>query len=156
MNENIVILEQFFSVVQLIKPITVHLFDETGLLLISFDFEGYDALDDFFMDDRVIKIEYVNLTTLNIQIDTSEDDRERPFPPGPQPGPTPTPGQNISIYLNGKKQTGDEVSFYAPIDSGAEGQMLISNGKNNAPSWVPFNGFYPTIVDDKLCFTHEE
>ena len=94
MDENIVILEQFFSVVELIKPITVNLFDEKGLLLITFNFDGYKALDDFLSDDRIIKIEYPNLTTLNIQIDTSDD----PFPPEPGPiPPTPPTPQSLSI-----------------------------------------------------------
>ena len=154
MDENIVILEQFFPVVNLLKPMTVNLFDEKGLLLITFNFEGYNALDDFLSDDRIIQIEYVNLTTLNIQIDTSDDPS-----PGPGPGPTPpspTPGQNISIILNGKKQTGDEVSFYAPIVGGSQGQMLVSNGTNQAPTWAPFNGFYPTVIGDALYFTYNQ
>lgn len=55
------------------KPITINLFSEKGLLLITFVKNGYDCLDDFLMDDEVTKIEIVNMTTVNVTIDTSNN-----------------------------------------------------------------------------------
>lgn len=53
------------------KTIQIDLFSENNLLLISFALPGYDCLDNFLLDDIVSKIEIVNLTKLNITIDTS-------------------------------------------------------------------------------------
>lgn len=55
------------------KPMTINLFDETGLLLISFVMDGYPCLEDVLETDPVTKIELKSLTTLNITIDTSEN-----------------------------------------------------------------------------------
>ena len=55
------------------KPMTVNLFNEKGLLLISFNQEGWEALDDFLCDDEVTKIEIVNLFNINVTIDTEPD-----------------------------------------------------------------------------------
>ena len=52
------------------KTITINLFDEKGLLIISFNQPGYDALDDYLLEDIVTKIEIVNLFCLNVTIDT--------------------------------------------------------------------------------------
>ena len=57
-----------------------------------------------------------------------------------------------SVTLNGQDKTGERASFYAPIGSGEEGQVLISNGENEAPEWNSFNGYCPQIVDTELCF----
>lgn len=55
------------------KPVTINLFDEKGLLLISFNQEGWKSLDDFLCDDEVIKIEINNLFNINVTIDTEPD-----------------------------------------------------------------------------------
>ena len=55
------------------KTITVNLFDEKGLLIISFNQPGYQALDDFLLDDEVTGIEIVNLFCINVTIDTEPD-----------------------------------------------------------------------------------
>lgn len=55
------------------KTVTINLFDENDLLLISFGLPGYDSLDDYLLDDEVIKIEIINLYTINITIDTSKN-----------------------------------------------------------------------------------
>ena len=55
------------------KPVTINLFDEKGLLLISFNQEGWKSLDDFLCDDEVIKIEIINLFNINVTIDTEPD-----------------------------------------------------------------------------------
>ena len=64
-------LEGLLAVIAYTKPITVNLFDENDLLLITFVLAGYDCLDDFLMDDEVKKFEVVNMQTVNITIDTS-------------------------------------------------------------------------------------
>ena len=75
MEENILItLEGLLSVIDSSdKDIKVNLFNEQGLLLITFILKGYECLDDFLEDDEVTKIEIVNNTTLNITIDTSRN-----------------------------------------------------------------------------------
>lgn len=55
------------------KTVTINLFDENDLLLISFGLPGYDCLDDFLLDDEVLKIELVTLYNLNVTIDTSKN-----------------------------------------------------------------------------------
>lgn len=55
------------------KPITVNLFNENDLLLITFGLPGYDCLDDFLLDDEVTKIEIVTLYNINVTIDTSNN-----------------------------------------------------------------------------------
>ena len=55
------------------KTITINLFDEKGLLIISFNQPGYEALDDFLLDDEVTEIEIVNLFCVNVTIDTEPD-----------------------------------------------------------------------------------
>ena len=55
------------------KTITINLFDEKGLLIISFNQPGYEALDDFLLDDEVTEIEIVNLFCINVTIDTEPD-----------------------------------------------------------------------------------
>ena len=55
------------------KPVTINLFNEKGLLLISFNQEGWKSLDDFLCDDEVIKIEIINLFNINVTIDTEPD-----------------------------------------------------------------------------------
>ena len=66
-------LQEFLKVLVSQKSITVNLFNEKGLLLISFNQEGWEALDDFLCDDEVTKIEIVNLFNINITIDTEPD-----------------------------------------------------------------------------------
>lgn len=66
-------LEGLLQVIKSTKVITVNLFNEEGLLLISFGLPGYSALEDTLEDDEVLEVEIVNLVTLNIKIDTSND-----------------------------------------------------------------------------------
>ena len=57
-----------------------------------------------------------------------------------------------SVILNGADKTGDEADFYAPTASGNEGQVLISQGVDEAPTWGSFSGYAPQFIDDSLCF----
>lgn len=66
-------LEGLLKVISSEKTITVNLYDENNLLLISFGLPGYDCLDDFLLDDEVTKLEILNLYNLNITIDTSQN-----------------------------------------------------------------------------------
>ena len=67
----LITLEGLCKTISSTKNITINLFNEKGLLLITFILAGYDALDDFLMDDEVIKIEILTSTSLNVTIDTS-------------------------------------------------------------------------------------
>lgn len=64
-------LQGLLKVISSQKVITVNLYDENDLLLITFGLPGYDCLDDFLLDDEVKKLEIVNMNTINITIDTS-------------------------------------------------------------------------------------
>ena len=66
-------LEGFLKAIFTTKPITINLFNENNLLLISFELAGYQALDDFFADDEVTRIEFKTLNTINVTIDTSKN-----------------------------------------------------------------------------------
>lgn len=66
-------LKGLLSAIVSAKPMTINLFDENGLLLISFVMDGYPCLEDVLETDPVTKIEIKSLTTLNITIDTSEN-----------------------------------------------------------------------------------
>lgn len=62
-------LKGLLSVLVSNKTIKVNLFDTaTQLLIISFDLPGYEALEDDIEDDEVVKVELVNLTTINVYI----------------------------------------------------------------------------------------
>jgi hypothetical protein len=67
-------LEGLLKVIVSGKVMTINLFNENDLLLISFGLPGYDCLDDFLLDDEVKKIELVNVTNVNITIDTSNNE----------------------------------------------------------------------------------
>ena len=66
------------------KTITINLFDEKGLLIISFNQPGYEALDDFLLDDEVTDIEIVNLFCVNVTIDTEPDGNMSGRDPDPE------------------------------------------------------------------------
>ena len=64
-------LKGLLSVIVSEKPITINLFNEKNLLLITFVLPGYRYLEDVYEEDPVTRIEIKNLSTLNITIDTS-------------------------------------------------------------------------------------
>ncbi len=64
-------LKGLLSVIVSEKPITINLFNEKNLLLITFVLPGYPYLEDVYEEDPVTRIEIKNLSTLNITIDTS-------------------------------------------------------------------------------------
>ena len=64
-------LRGLLKVITSTKPITVNLFDQNDLLLITFVLAGYPCLEDILEEDEVTKIEIVNMQTLNITIDTT-------------------------------------------------------------------------------------
>ncbi len=66
-------LEGLLKVIASEKVITVNLYSENDLLLITFGLPGYDCLDDFLLDDEVLKLEITNLYNINVKIDTSND-----------------------------------------------------------------------------------
>lgn len=64
-------LEGLLQTIYTTKPMTINLYDEKNLLLISFNLAGYNALDDYLMSDTVTRIEINNTNSINITIDTS-------------------------------------------------------------------------------------
>lgn len=66
-------LEGLLKVITSVKVITVNLYDENDLLLITFGLPGFDCLDDFLLDDEVLQLEITNLYNINVKIDTSAD-----------------------------------------------------------------------------------
>ena len=64
-------LKGILSVIVSEKPITINLFNEKNILLITFIQPGYKMLEDVYEEDPVTRIEIKNLNTLNITIDTS-------------------------------------------------------------------------------------
>lgn len=66
-------LEGLLKVITSTKVITVNLYNENDLLLITFGLPGFDCLDDFLLDDEVTKLKISNLYELDITIDTSAD-----------------------------------------------------------------------------------
>ena len=74
MNDNILItLEGLLKVIKSDKDVTVNLYDENNLLLITFILNGYNCLDDFLMDDEVLSLKLVSLNKIDITIDTSKN-----------------------------------------------------------------------------------
>lgn len=73
MEEIKITLEGFLSVVKSDKTLTINLYDENDLLLITFGHPGYSALDDFLCDDEVLEISFPKNATINIKIDTSKN-----------------------------------------------------------------------------------
>ena len=72
-NINIMSLEGLLKVIVSERTVTINLFDENDLLIISFGLPGYDALDDFLLDDEVTKIKLNNLFNWDVTIDTSKN-----------------------------------------------------------------------------------
>lgn len=67
-------LEGLLQTIVKTKKITINLYNEKNLLLITFLLDGWNSLDDFLTDDEVTSIEIVNATTINVTIDTSKND----------------------------------------------------------------------------------
>lgn len=55
------------------KSITVNLYNEKNLLLISFVLPGFPYLEDVYEEDPVTRIEIKSTNVLNVTIDTSEN-----------------------------------------------------------------------------------
>lgn len=63
-------LSGLLSVIHSEKIIKVNLYDSEDLLKISFDLPGYESLDNSLEECEVTKIEIVNMTTMNVYINT--------------------------------------------------------------------------------------
>jgi hypothetical protein len=68
---NTITLGGFLSVLEGVKPITINLFNEENLLIITFVKDGYEALEDILEQDPVLKISIKNLQTIDVVIDTT-------------------------------------------------------------------------------------
>ena len=61
-------LKGLLSVIESVKPITVNLFDENDLLLITFVLPGYPCLEDELEDREVAKLKINNLTNIDVTL----------------------------------------------------------------------------------------
>lgn len=68
MNE--ITLGGFLSVLESAKPITINLYKENELLIITFIKDGYEALEDELEAASVKKIVLKNLNTIDVTIET--------------------------------------------------------------------------------------
>ena len=68
MNE--ITLGGFLSVLESAKPITINLYKENELLIITFIKDGYEALEDELEAASVKKIVLKNINTIDITIET--------------------------------------------------------------------------------------
>lgn len=66
-------LEGLLKVIESNKTVTVNLFNEEDLLLITFGLPGFDCLDDFLLDDEVTKLKLNSLNNIDVTIDTSKN-----------------------------------------------------------------------------------
>lgn len=73
MDPILITLGGLLKVIKSDKDITVNLFDENDLLLITFILAGWEALDDFLCDDEVLELSFPGYNKLNIKIDTSKN-----------------------------------------------------------------------------------
>ena len=63
------LLKEFLAAAVSTKTITVNLFDEKGLMLITFNLPGYGCLDDT-LEERTVKSWTINsLTNINVTLD---------------------------------------------------------------------------------------
>jgi hypothetical protein len=67
------------------KIITINLFSNSGLLLISFGLPGYDCLDDYLLDVEVDSLEIITLTNLNVTLKEYTVPNTDPIIPDPDP-----------------------------------------------------------------------
>ena len=73
MEPLLITLKGLLSTIKSEKPITINLFNQEDLLLITFELAGYSALDDFLEDDEVLEISFPKYNTINVKIDTSNN-----------------------------------------------------------------------------------
>ena len=59
-------LSSLLSVIESTKVITVNLYDENNLLLITFDLPGYACLEDALEERQVAKLKINNLTNIDV------------------------------------------------------------------------------------------
>ena len=71
MNDILITLKGLLSTIKSDKSITVNLFNENDLLLITFILDGYLSLEDDLESDEVIEITFPKLNTINIKINTN-------------------------------------------------------------------------------------
>ena len=61
-------LEGLFRALVSSKIITINLFDNNDLLLITFQLPGFDALDDWLLEKDVAEIEIINASTIRVKL----------------------------------------------------------------------------------------
>lgn len=62
-----------FNAIKSDKIITINLYNENDLLLITFGLPGYDALDDYLLERKVDTLEIQRLDMLKIKIKAQEN-----------------------------------------------------------------------------------
>lgn len=69
MNE--ITLGGFLSVLESVKPVTINLYKENELLIITFIKDGYEALQDELEAASVKKIVLKNINTIDVTVETT-------------------------------------------------------------------------------------
>jgi hypothetical protein len=59
---------------------------------------------------------------------------------------------DTSVTLNGEKKS--DANFYAPVNGGNAGQVLVSGGSSSAPIWGSISGYSPSFINDSLVFAY--
>lgn len=73
MEPLLITLKGLLSTIKSDKPITINLFNQEDLLLITFELAGYPALEDVIEADEVLEISFPKYNTINVKIDTSNN-----------------------------------------------------------------------------------
>ena len=69
--ESLITIKGLLSTISSTKTITINLYDQEGLLIISFGLPGYAALEDELELSTVKQIIFKNLNTLDVYIETT-------------------------------------------------------------------------------------
>lgn len=68
MEPLLITLKGLLSVIKTEKPITINLFDQDDLLLITFELAGYPALEDNLEASEVTEITFPKYNIINVKI----------------------------------------------------------------------------------------
>ena len=68
MEPLLITLKGLLSTIKTEKPITINLFDQNDLLLITFELAGYPALEDDLESSEVTEITFPKYNVINVKI----------------------------------------------------------------------------------------
>ena len=89
-------LTNLLSVIKSTRDITINLYDENNLLLISFEYTGYKCLDDDLENREVQEIDIVTLSNIKIKLAAAPSNA------------TPDESEDITPVINGDDEVDDD------------------------------------------------